>query len=283
MDMLSITGAVLPQDTQLQPGSQAGSKGGSRERGDAGQAERDTDRAKKDMLVKLAGEVVQAPRDVGEDLVAAAQARCVALQAEANRLAWELAQTLGPWVLDRHLTDRVKRERSDERAKGRSLMMLTREQMDEEIADRHFEVWVRQRMDSHRPAVIVQGSPTIGWKFGTHEEVYSGYQITRVSHGAIGSFDHGDLSVCKAMADMMARLKGFRMTDPQPVDVLMLAVGDLTTPSQPSQPPSLSVAGATQRLLPDAKPEQAGTDGPRQAGGASPEPDMIWAPVFGNK
>jgi hypothetical protein len=48
--------------------------------------------------------VVQAPRDVGGDLVAAAQARCVALQAEANRLARELAQTLGPWVLDRHPT-----------------------------------------------------------------------------------------------------------------------------------------------------------------------------------
>lgn len=279
-DLTTRRGVTLAQN----PGPGTARRPAPTTRLDPGPAGSDS-RAKQDLLVTLARELVEAPDDVTAQHVRSAQEQHAALQAAADALAAELARTLGPWTLDQEATrDEVSKRRRERNARlgKRHNRYLTPEDRAEELSDLDLQVWTRRQMSRGTIMLAIVGSPTVGWSFGTttHQTSDDGLYGAVISVSEFGSFKHADLAVAKAMADMMARLKGCRMSDPEPVETLMLAAGDRVQPVRPSlagvEPRLLPGPGVERELEPDVQqqePEPVREEVPA-------EPDSIWAPVF---
>lgn len=180
----------------------------------------DLDRQKRTLLHGIARDVVDAPTDVLQDDVDQERerldaARLVQREAEAN-----LSRTLGPWVKE---------------------MFCPRSGNDRILSSYRAERWTRANKLNNQPVIEI----TVQWRESPDSSpsrpanpIEYGYRL-RGYEGVSGTgFEHADLSVVMAVADLAARLHGCRMVDSTETQILppappVLALS-VVAPARPS-------------------------------------------------
>lgn len=193
MQKLTLTSARLPTAAH----QEAQGDGGGDET-----LKRDRD-PRQDLLVRLALTLSECQSDPKVEHVREGQATLRDLYVQARQLQRTLQLTLCPWFRDAN-AERIALANAMKPYRDRYLSPDNAQAM-RQIMDTPPQVWVRASQDeNHSYTVAISGSDLTGWEF---------------SAPWLGTF-HGDrLDTVQAVADLMARLKGFRMVDESPSSV----------------------------------------------------------------
>ncbi len=156
-----------------------------------------------DLLVRLALTLSACQSDPKVEHVREGRETLKELHARTRQLQRSLQLTLGPWSRDAN-AERIALSNAMRPYQDRYLNPDDTQAM-RQIMEKPPQVWVRTSQDeNHSDTVAISGSDLTGWGFNAP---------------CVGSF-HGDrLDTVQAVADLMARLKGFRMVDESPSSV----------------------------------------------------------------
>lgn len=181
----------------------------------------DMDRQKRTLLHDIARDVVDAPTDVLKDDVDQERERLEAARLVQREAEENLSKTLGPWIKE---------------------MFYPRSDNDRIPSSYRAERWTRANKLNNQPVIEIttqwRESPGSSPSRPTNPVEY-GYRLRGYDGASGAGFDHTDLAVVMAMADLAARLHGYRMVDSTEAQILPPAPPALTLNTRtPARPPT---------------------------------------------